>query len=122
MVLRRRGSLVAMAIYPTEEADGTITLGFADGTPSAVKALARNCRYLAALRGDDSCSIEVPSSYFPKLVEGADYKRKESTGMVVMQYAGEFGERASRPVRGHRRVGRGQREKSARSRASMRSR
>jgi ribosomal protein S18 acetylase RimI-like enzyme len=87
MVIRGREGLAGVAIYPTEREDGALTLGFVDGTPPALRALARNCRYLAARRKDTECSIEVPSSRFPKLIESAGYRRKESMGMVVMQYA-----------------------------------
>lgn len=119
MVVRRKGLLEGAAIYPTEEADSTLTLGFVDGTPPAVRALARNCRYLAALRGDESCSIEVPSSRFPKLIESAGYEHKESMGMVVMQYA--------EPARSGARRGRAgsrarQSAQSGRSRTPKRSR
>ena len=88
IMIRGKDGIDGVAIYPTEEADGSITLGFVDGTPTAVRALARNCRHLAALRGDEDCSIEVPSSRYPRLIESAGYKRHGgSTGMVVMQYA-----------------------------------
>ena len=104
MMIRDGGGLAGVAIYPTEEADGSLTLGFIDGTPPAVRALARNCRYLAALRGDESCSIEVPSSRFPRLIESAGYERKDSMGMVVMEYA-EPTKLGARPRRAGSRAG-----------------
>jgi len=88
--VRRRGILRGVAIYPYEESEGGITVGFVDGEEQVIKSLVRNCRYLAARQGVESCSVAVPSRLFPRLVEEAGYSRKQSIGQVVMQYMGRF--------------------------------
>ena len=87
MVIRKREQIVGVAIYPVEENDRSLTMGFVDGSPAAVKALARNSWYLAAAHGHKFCSAAVPSKGFPKLLDGAGFRRKDSMGQVVLEYA-----------------------------------
>lgn len=87
MVIRDAGKIVAAAIYPAEENDRSLTMGFVDGTPAAVGALARNLRTLAARHGRRFCSIAVPSGGFPRMLHSAGIKRKDSMGQVVLEFA-----------------------------------
>jgi ribosomal protein S18 acetylase RimI-like enzyme len=89
MVLRKAGTLAGVAIYPYEENDGSLTLGFVDGDPASIKVLARNCIYLAGEQGMEYCSAAVPTRGFPKLVEQAGFLRKGSIGQVVMEHRGD---------------------------------
>lgn len=88
MVIRRSGRLAGAAVYPWEKNDATLTMGFVDGEPAAVKALAANCPRLARARGGKFCSAAMPSRGFPTLVEAAGYRRKDSMGQLVFQHAG----------------------------------
>jgi len=87
VVIKKAGRITGAAIYPMEEADRSLTMGFVDGTPAAVKALARNCLYLAKMHGHGFCSIAVPTRHFAKIVETGGFKRKNSIGQVVLEYA-----------------------------------
>jgi RimJ/RimL family protein N-acetyltransferase len=87
MVIRKAGKIVGAAVYPVEVNDKSLTMGFVDGQPAAVKALARNCRYLARMHGHKFCSVAVPSRGFPRLLDGAGFSRKDSMGQVVLEYA-----------------------------------
>ncbi len=99
VVLRESGKITGVAVYPLEKADQALTLGFVDGDPASIKALARNCLYLARVRGDDSCSIAVPSRRFARIVEDAGFKRKDSMGQVVLEFADPGGlARRTRPA------------------------
>jgi len=86
MVVRRAGALAGVAIYPFDVNDKDLTMGFADGDPSAIKALARNCPRLGAMRGTEYCSMSVPTRYFAGLVEEAGFKRKSSMGQLVFEF------------------------------------
>lgn len=87
MLIRKRDRITGAAIYPVEENDRSLTMGFVDGTPSAVKALARNCWHLAAMHGHKFCSAAVPSRGFPRILNTAGFRRKDSMGQVVLEYA-----------------------------------
>ncbi len=89
LVMRGDAEIRGVAIYPLEKSENGITLGFVDGDERAIKILARNCMYLGFQCGKDYCSVVVPSRFFPKLIEEAGYKRKESAGQVVMEYRGK---------------------------------
>jgi ribosomal protein S18 acetylase RimI-like enzyme len=89
IVLRESGELEGVAIYPFEENDESLTLGFVDGSKQAIKVLARNCRYLAKDRGFAHCSAAVPTRGFARVVEDAGYARKDSVGQVVLGIAGK---------------------------------
>jgi len=88
IVRRRAGELEGVAVYPHEENDKTITLGFIDGSESAIRDLARNCRYLARDKGYRECSVAVPTRGYGRLIEEAGYKRKDSERQVVLQMSG----------------------------------
>jgi ribosomal protein S18 acetylase RimI-like enzyme len=88
MVFRRAGELRGVGIYPREGYDDCLNLGFVDGDEKVIKILARNCFYLARVRGLPYCSASVPSRRFARLVEQAGFERKESIGQVVFEYAG----------------------------------
>lgn len=94
MVIRRSGRVVGVAVYPMEKNDATLTMGFIDGSPAAIKALAANCPRLARARGGKFCSAAMPSRGFPALVEAAGYRRKDSMGQVVLQQARRVAGRA----------------------------
>lgn len=87
-IIKRAGELKAVAIYPLEKNDGTMTMGYVDGDDRFVKVLARDCRYLAGSRGDEFCSVAVPTRRYAALVEQAGYARKDSVGQVVFEYKG----------------------------------
>jgi GNAT superfamily N-acetyltransferase len=107
MVIKRSGTVAGAAIYPMEKNDATLTMGFIDGDPAAVKALAANCPRLARARGGKSCSAAVPSRGFRALVEAAWPVWEESMGQVVLQHIRWSGARpdgrVARPM--SRRVG-----------------
>jgi GNAT superfamily N-acetyltransferase len=84
-VFRKRGELTAVGVYPFEFNERVTTLGFVDGEEPAVRRLIRECRYLAAGRGERYCSVVVPSRGYPRLAEAAGYARKDSVGQVVME-------------------------------------
>jgi len=88
IVMRRAGKLDGVAVYPYEENDRTITLGFIDGSDAAIKDLARNCRYLAREKGYRECSVAVPTRGYARLIEEAGYKRKDSVRQVVLEISG----------------------------------
>jgi RimJ/RimL family protein N-acetyltransferase len=96
IVRRRAGQLDGVAVYPYDENDRSITLGFIDGSESAIKDLARNCRYLARDKGYRECSVTVPTRYYARLIEDAGYKRKDSVRQVVLEMSGS----AVSPARG----------------------
>ncbi|MFZ1948186.1 MAG: GNAT family N-acetyltransferase [bacterium] len=105
MVVRDSGKIVGAAIYPLEKSDRWQTVGFLDGPEAVMKALAANCRHLAAARGGKECSVVVPSRHCPRAVEAAGFKRKQSMGQVVLEYAGKVG-RTSKSGRAGRGAGR----------------
>ena len=88
MVIRRSGRLAGVAVYPWERNDESLTLGFVDGEPAAVRALAANCLRLARARGGKFCSAAIPSRVFPALVEAGVYRRRDSMGQLVFEHAG----------------------------------
>lgn len=90
-VLTRHGAggLDGVAVYPYEENDDTITLGYIDGSKPAIVELARNCRYLAREIGRPYCSVAVPTRGYAKVMEEAGYKRKDSVGQVVLEISGK---------------------------------
>jgi hypothetical protein len=89
VILRRRaGQLDGAAVYPYEENDRTITLGFIDGSEAAIRELARNCRYLASEKGYKECSVAVPTRFYGRVIEEAGYKRKDSVRQVVLEMSG----------------------------------
>ena len=87
-VLRGRRGIRGVAIYPYEENDESITLGFVDGDSGAVQALAKTCLYMAKARGMKYCSAGVPTRGFVKILEAASFHRKESIGQVVYELSG----------------------------------
>jgi len=88
ILMRRAGELDGVAVYPHEENDHAITLGFIDGSESAIRDLARNCRYLAREMGYRDCSVTVPTRVYARLIEEAGHKRKDSVRQVVLQMSG----------------------------------
>jgi hypothetical protein len=88
IMLRRSGGIRAAAIYPLEENDESLTLGFVDGDRDGIGILARNCMYLAKHQGNQYCSVAVPTRGFARIVEDAGYVRKESVGQVVFEFDG----------------------------------
>ena len=104
IVRRRAGALDGVAVYPYEENDRTITLGFIDGSESAIKDLARNCRYIAREKGYRECSVAVPTRGYARLIEEAGYKRKDSVRQVVLETSGSavISGRKGRPARSER--------------------
>lgn len=87
-VLRGRLGIRGVAIYPYEENDENITLGFVDGDPVAIRALAKTCLYMAKAGGMKYCSAAVPMKGFANLLEGTSFDRKESVGQVVYELSG----------------------------------
>lgn len=85
VIIPTPGGIGGAAIYPFEENDRSLTLGFVDGAERRVRALARNCMYLAKSRNQAFCSVAVPSRRYARMVEQAGYKRKESVGQVVYE-------------------------------------
>jgi RimJ/RimL family protein N-acetyltransferase len=88
MFLGKSGALEGVAIYPYEENDRSLTLGFVDGNPESISALARNCMCLARALGLAYCSVSVPTRGFTRLVESAGYRRQGSMGQLVYQLDG----------------------------------
>lgn len=88
IVKRRAQDLDGVAVYPYEANDRTITLGFIDGSESAIKDLARNCRYLAKEKGYRECSVAVPTRGYARPIEDAGYRRKDSVRQVVLEISG----------------------------------
>jgi RimJ/RimL family protein N-acetyltransferase len=88
LIKRKAGRLDGVAVYPYEENDETVTLGFIDGSKSAITELARNCKYLARQMGYPYCSVAVPTRGYAALVEEAGYKRKDSLRQVVLEISG----------------------------------
>ncbi len=89
-IIRKQGFLRGVAIYPIDDKDGVITLGFVDGDQSSIKMLVRNCKYLGARAAMEYCSVVVPTRFFPRIVEQAGYGQKQRVGQVVMQYMGDL--------------------------------
>jgi RimJ/RimL family protein N-acetyltransferase len=90
MVVRDSGKIVGAAVYPLEKSDRWQTVGFLEGSDAVMKALAANCRHLAAARGGKECSVVVPSRHCRRAVEAAGFRRKQSMGQVVLEYAGQI--------------------------------
>lgn len=88
-IIKRAGELKGVAVYPLEKNDGTMTMGYVEGDDRSIKILARGCRYLASARGDEFCSVAVPTRRYAALVEQVGYARKDSVGQVVFEYKGE---------------------------------
>jgi ribosomal protein S18 acetylase RimI-like enzyme len=89
MILKAGGEIRGAGIYPREENENALVLGFVDGNEPAIKMLARNCRYLAKAGGYAECSVVVPSRQFPRVIDDAGYARKDSIGQVVFEYSGK---------------------------------
>jgi RimJ/RimL family protein N-acetyltransferase len=88
-IIKRAGELRGVAIYPLEKNDGSITMGYVEGDDRSIKILARDCRYLGRSRGDEFCSVAVPTRRYAALVEQAGYARKDSIGQVVLEHDGK---------------------------------
>ena len=88
IVRHRSGRLDGVAVYPYDENDRTITVGFIDGSESAIRELARNCRYLAREKAYRECSVTVPTRGYARLIEEAGYERKDSVRQVVLKISG----------------------------------
>lgn len=88
VVLARSGTIGGVAIYPFEENDRSLTLGFVEGDQVSTRVLARNCMYLAKARNQSYCSVAVPSRGYARKVEHAGYRRKDSVGQVVYELGG----------------------------------
>ena len=102
MVARRSGRITGVAVYTYEVNDRSITLGFVDGDPEAIRRLARNAVYLAKMRGHEYSSISIPSRHYPKLVESGGFRRKDSMGQLVLEYADPEALRRGGAARGRR--------------------
>jgi hypothetical protein len=89
IVLPRSGAIGGVAIYPFEENDRSLTLGFVDGDDVSIRQLARNCMYLARARAQSYCSVAVPTRTYARMVERAGYRRKDSVGQVVYELTGK---------------------------------
>jgi ribosomal protein S18 acetylase RimI-like enzyme len=87
MTIKRSGRLVGVAVYAYEVNDRSLSVGFIDGDRASIRALARNCPHLAKVRGHGFCSMSIPSRHFPAIVDGAGFKRKDSMGQIVLEYA-----------------------------------
>jgi hypothetical protein len=87
-VLRGSGGIRGVAIYPNEENEESLTLGFVDGDDVAIKVLARDCMYRARSIGLAHCSASVPTRGYAGLLEAAGYRRKDSVGQVVLELGG----------------------------------
>ena len=85
IVLTSSGAIVGVAIYPFEENDRSLTLGFVEGDEASVALLARNCMYLARARNLSYCSAAIPSCSYARRIEHAGYRRKDSVGQVVYE-------------------------------------
>jgi hypothetical protein len=88
-VLLRRGELRGVAVYPVEENEDSITMGFVDGDKIAITRLARDCMCLARAGGTEYCSVVVPTREYARLIEGAGYSKKESVGQVIFEHKGK---------------------------------
>jgi ribosomal protein S18 acetylase RimI-like enzyme len=95
VVIPGAGGIAGVGIYPFEENDRALTLGFADGDDAAIGMLARNCMYLARARNMSNCSVAVPTRGYARKVEEAGCRRKDSTGQVVYELGGRDLERLS---------------------------
>jgi ribosomal protein S18 acetylase RimI-like enzyme len=95
IVVRKPQGFAGVAIYPYEENDRTVTLGFVDGDPSSIKTLARNCMYLAAAHAIPFCSVSVPTRGYARIIEEAGYQRKGSMGQIVYELRGSAGKAPS---------------------------
>lgn len=89
ILLRRSTKLSGVAVYPFEENDGSLTLGFVDGDEVSIGILAKNCMYLAAARRLGYCSVAVPTRGFARMVESKGYKRADSVGQIVYELGRE---------------------------------
>lgn len=87
-LIRRSGAIKGVAIYPFEENDGSLTLGFVDGEEAPIMTLAKNCMYLSRARNLSYCSVAVPSRFYVRWIERAGYRRKDSVGQVVYELLG----------------------------------
>ena len=88
MVIPKSGTFGGAAIYPFEENDRALTLGFVEGDEPSIRVLAKNCMYLARSQDQPYCSIAVPTRGYARNVEHAGYMRKDSVGQVVYELAG----------------------------------
>jgi ribosomal protein S18 acetylase RimI-like enzyme len=89
VVIRKPAGIAGAAIFPYEENDRSLALGFVDGDEGSIGILARNCMYLARMQGLTYCSVAVPSRRFAGSVEKAGFRRKDSTGQVVYELGGK---------------------------------
>ncbi|HVP58252.1 MAG TPA: GNAT family N-acetyltransferase [bacterium] len=87
VVLRRGGKLAGVAVYPYDPSDKDLNMGFIDGEPAAIKALAANCPRIGAMRGTEYCSMSVPTRHFARLMAAAGFKRESSMGQLVFELA-----------------------------------
>jgi RimJ/RimL family protein N-acetyltransferase len=87
VIVEESGQPLGLAIYPYEAAERTLTLGFVDGYPRAMKVLLRNCLYIAQAQGYKYCSVAVPSKYYSRLAEQVGFKRKDSVGQMVFEHS-----------------------------------
>jgi GNAT superfamily N-acetyltransferase len=85
MVIRKGSEIAGVGIYPLEENDRALALGFVDGDRASVRVLAKNCMYLGEARGLSHCSISVPTRGFARIIEEAGYRREDSIGQVVYE-------------------------------------
>ena len=95
VLVQGSGTIKGLAIYPFEENDRSLTLGFVEGDEASIGVLARNCMYLARSRGQSYCSVAVPTRGYARNVEHAGYRRKDSVGQVVYELVGADLERLS---------------------------
>lgn len=85
IILAGSGAIGGVAVYPFEENDRSLTLGFVEGDDASVRVLAKNCMYLARARNLSYCSAAVPSRGYARRIEHAGYRRKDSVGQVVYE-------------------------------------
>jgi hypothetical protein len=85
MILRTSQGIRGVAVYPFEENDRSLTLGFVDGDRGSIRDLSRNCMYLAKVRDLAYCSVAVPTRTYAKILEEAGYRRKDSVGQAVYE-------------------------------------
>jgi RimJ/RimL family protein N-acetyltransferase len=102
MVGRRAGELDGVAVYPYDENDRSITLGFVDGSDSAIRRLARNCRYIAREKKYRECSVTVPTRGYAHLIEDSGYKSKDSVRQLVLEISGSALTSGRRKMSGRR--------------------
>jgi len=85
VILRKSHGIAGAAVYPFEENDRSLTLGFVDGDEASVRILTRNCMYLAKAQNLSYCSVAVPTRTYARLAEEAGYRRQDSVGQVVYE-------------------------------------